>query len=386
VTKDQIFTIIPYKNQLIRIHNPSRARIIYKNRTVDLISEDEYPANWTEWFNEYSFSIEKKIKTPRVTHFFYELGFLIEDQNKIEETTILAIDIEYQRFSSIVLNESQNKINLNLFKTINFDLYKKLFNRGRKELLAGNCYQFNLTCNHWYNWKKDYTVLDFIAALWSDPAKRGAYGSATYIPNLEMLYLSNSPECLFQLDNNILSTMPIKGTLALKSMKDLKVTWKKLIQDKKNESELFMIIDLLRNDLARIELPRAKVVNKKLPLIVPGLLHQYAKIEVELSKMMSVKNILEKVFPGGSVTGAPKKSALRILFGLEKKERGFYCGSTLICFKKMKVASINIRSAEIDLRKKKLLYQSGGGITLQSNAREEFEEMLAKRMSFIRAL
>jgi anthranilate/para-aminobenzoate synthase component I len=386
VTKDQIFTIIPYKNQLIRIHNPIRARIIYKNRTVDLISKHEHFADWMEWFNEYSFSIEKNIKTPRVAHLFYELGFLLEEQNKIEEATILAIDIEYQNFSPIVLNESQNKINLNLFKTISFDVYKKLFNRGRKELLAGNCYQFNLTCNHWYNWEKDYTALDFITALWSDPVKRGAYGSATYIPNIEMLYLSNSPECLFQLENNILSTMPIKGTLALKSINDLKVSWKKLIQDKKNESELFMIIDLLRNDLARIELPRAKVVNEKLPLMVPGLLHQYAKIEVELSNKVSVKNILEKVFPGGSVTGAPKKSALRILFGLEKKERGFYCGSTLICFKKMKIASINIRSAEIDFGQKQLLYQSGGGITLQSNLREEFKEMLAKRKSFIRAL
>jgi anthranilate/para-aminobenzoate synthase component I len=180
--------------------------------------------------------------------------------------------------------------------------------------------------------------------------------------------------------------MPIKGTIPLEHIADFKETWKKLISDKKNESELFMIIDLLRNDLARIEFPRAKVVKKKLPLIVPGLLHQYAKIEVELTEAVTIKIILEKMFPGGSITGAPKKSAIKILHQLENRERKFYCGSTLICFKDMKAASINIRSAEINFKNKNLTYQSGGGITLKSTAQEEYKEMIAKRESFIRAL
>jgi anthranilate/para-aminobenzoate synthase component I len=147
-----------------------------------------------------------------------------------------------------------------------------------------------------------------------------------------------------------------------------------------------MIIDLLRNDLAKIELPRARVIEKKLPLIVPGLLHQYAKIEIELSKNVSVKNIIKNIFPGGSVTGAPKKRVLKLLLDLEQRERGFYCGSTLICFKTMKSASINIRSADIDFNKCQLAYQSGGGITLKSNPVDEFAEMIAKRESFIRSV
>lgn len=386
MTKNQIFTIIPYKDNLIRLCNPTRARAIYKNKVVDLISNKETNADWTEWFSEYSFTIETYFPKPRVTHLFYELGFLFENQNKITEKTLLAIDIEYQDFAPFNVKKTKNKIALHLLETESFNHYKKLFHLGRKELLAGNCYQFNLTSEHLYNWDSNYSALDFINSIWSDVSKRGAFGSATYIPNLDILYLSNSPECLFQIKKNILSTMPIKGTAALKKSEDPNSTWTKLINDKKNESELFMIIDLLRNDLARIELPRARVVNKKLPLVVPGLLHQYAKIEVELSNKVSLKKILEKIFPGGSVTGAPKKSALKILFNLEKRERRFYCGSTLICFKKMKSASINIRSAEIDLSRKKLLYQSGGGITLQSRVKEEFLEMIGKRESFIRAL
>jgi len=77
-----------------------------------------------------------------------------------------------------------------------------------------------------------------------------------------------------------------------------------------------------------------------------------AKIEIELSKSVTVKRILEKIFPGGSVTGAPKKRVIKLLLELEKRERKFYCGSTMICFDKMKSASINIRSAEINFKKK----------------------------------
>lgn len=386
VTKNSLFTIIPYKDHLIKFYNPIRARAIYKNKVVDLLTQKESKQDWPVWFDEYSFTIDTVFIKPRITHLFYELGFVLEQENQITDATLLAIDIEYQNFTRLESQEINSKIELTLLRTIDFENYLKLFREGREELLKGNCYQFNLTCEHLYHWKNNYTSLDFIQSLWHDLHKRGAFGSATYIPCMNYLYLSNSPECLFQLDKDILSTMPIKGTLPLVHIKDLKKTWLKLISDKKNESELFMIIDLLRNDLSRIELPRARVLNKKLPLIVPGLLHQYAKIEIELSKTVTMKKILEKIFPGGSVTGAPKKSAIRLLFKLEKRERRFYCGSTLIFFKNMKSASINIRSAEIDFKKKELIYQSGGGITLQSTPLEEFHEMNAKRESFIRAL
>jgi anthranilate/para-aminobenzoate synthase component I len=309
----------------------------------------------------------------------------MEHQFEITNATLLAIDIEYQDYDDCDLSENISNIELILTDTIEFKKYEQLFLKGRENLLLGNCYQFNFTCEHSYQWLQNYSSLNFIASIWKNKNTRGGFGSATYIPNWNRLYLSNSPECLFQLKGTSLSSLPIKGTLPLKSIDQFKEKWKELINDIKNESELFMIIDLLRNDLARIELPRAKVVSKKLPLIVPGLLHQYAHLEVELTKSVTMKRILEKMFPGGSVTGAPKKRVIKLLSELENRERKFYCGSTLICFKKMKSASINIRSAEIDLAKKRLSYQSGGGITLNSTAKDEYEEMINKRESFVRA-
>ena len=83
---------------------------------------------------------------------------------------------------------------------------------------------------------------------------------------------------------------------------------------------------------------------------------------------------------------APKKRAMKLLIALEQRERGFYCGSTLILYKHMKSASINIRSAVIDFEGHTLVYQAGGGITLLSKVKDEFEEMTYKHDSFIRTL
>jgi anthranilate/para-aminobenzoate synthase component I len=385
VTDNLPYTFIPYKDKFIKLSRPKSARAIYKDKIIDLLSNVETNCEWSIWFDEFDFSIDKKFPEPRVTHFFYELGFIIEHQFEITDATLLAIDIEYQDYDYCNLSENISNIELSLTESIEFENYEQLFLKGRENLLLGNCYQFNLTCEHRYQWSQDYLPLNFIASIWKSNKSRGAFGSATYIPCWNYLYLSNSPECLFQLKGPLLSSLPIKGTLPLKSKNQFKVKWKELINDVKNESELFMIIDLLRNDLARIELPRAKVVSKKLPLIVPGLLHQYAHIEVELTKSVTIKRILEKMFPGGSVTGAPKKRVMKLLYELENRERKFYCGSTLLCFKNMKSASINIRTAGIDFSKKLLNYQSGGGITLKSTAKGEFQEMINKRESFIRA-
>jgi len=180
--------------------------------------------------------------------------------------------------------------------------------------------------------------------------------------------------------------MPIKGTILRPGGENWRSLWKQLVLDKKNQAELYMISDLLRNDLSRIELPRAVIVKKKFPKLVPGLLHQCSQIDVELSDDVNVWRVIEKIFPGGSITGAPKLRAMRLIDRLEKRERGFYCGSTLIFYKKMKSASINIRSSTVDFHNSLLHYQAGGGVTLLSEVEDEYNEMTYKHDSFLRSL
>ena len=88
------------------------------------------------------------------------------------------------------------------------------------------------------------------------------------------------------------------------------------------------------------------------------------------------------MFPGGSITGAPKKRTMEIIWELEGRRRGMYTGSTVVLHKNLKAASLNIRSAEINYINKKLSYNAGGGITLLSKADLEYSEMIAKWDSF----
>ncbi len=361
----------------------------YKNHAINLLTGEKIVSNFSNWIS----SLEKKKINeetihPRVIHLFYELGFYIENELAyIAEETLLAIDCEYEKFQKISPGLPP-QIKLKLKSSPNIVQYKKDFDKGYVELLQGNCYQFNLTCPYEYSFDEDYEPLDFVFSLWKNERKRGAFGSATYIPIFKKLYLSNSPECLFQFKGNTLSSMPIKGTFKRVDCADWKPLWKKLKRDKKSQAELYMISDLLRNDLSRIEKPQAQIVKKKFPKLVPGLIHQCSQIDVELSDNVSLWRVIEKIFPGGSITGAPKLRAMRLIYQLEKRHRGFYCGSTLILLKKMKSASINIRSGEIDFttENRTLLFQAGGGITLLSEAEDEFQEMTYKHNSFIDTL
>ncbi|MGZ3787044.1 MAG: chorismate-binding protein [Bacteriovorax sp.] len=382
-----LFSIIPYKGDLLKLENPVRARAYYRSCVIDLISGEKSDFNFGDWIFELQ---EKKISTveenSRVIHLFYELGHLIENEpHLLNEETLLAIDCEFSSFKKISARPGK-KIRLRPVFFPDRDVYRAAFYKGYDELLKGNCYQFNLTYPFVYSLDETYAPMDFISSLWRNERLRGAFGSATYVPHFKKLFLSNSPECLFQIKNKTLSTMPIKGTMKLDDSKNWKSLWKVLARDKKSQAELFMISDLLRNDLSRIEKPNARIVRKKYPKLVPGLLHQYSQIDVTLGEDVSLWRIIEKIFPGGSITGAPKRRAMKLIHQLEKRERGFYCGSSIILFKKMKSASINIRSSVIDFEEATLLYQAGGGITLLSDVEEEYREMTYKHDSFLNTL
>lgn len=377
------FTIIPYKNHFIKFSNLLNGKIIYPHHYLDLVTGKIIKRNWKEWFNEYNFSINTYFNRPKITHLFYELGFFIEnlDEVKLCNETILAIDLEFSYFEKVKLQKPLKKIELKEILSPTFEEYNVLFEKGFKELTEGNCYQFNLTQK--FNFRfNELSPIDFINQVWKNSSSCGTYGSATYIPCLDKLYFSNSPECLFQLNDQLLTSMPIKGTILCESDNEIESKWNELSSDLKCESELFMIADLIRNDLSRIEYPCAEILKYKAILRVPKLLHQYSELGVKLSENVKIKNIIGRMFPGGSVTGAPKKRVLKILREIENRDRGFYCGSTLIFFNEMKSASINIRSAEIDFSNNNLTYQAGGGITLRSISDNEYLEMLHKVKSF----
>ena len=382
----KLYSIIPYKNELLKFSDATFARAYYKNHYIDLITGETHPCKILDWIQTLDFPVYKHSIKNRIIHLFYELGFLFEGIfEEIGFLEILGIDIQYSKINVEKVPNNSKKIKLSPLDIPNYSDYEKKFNEGYLELLNGNCYQFNLTGEYRYFFERDLESYDFIAALWREKKSRGAYGSATYIGFLDKLFLSNSPECLFQYADKVLTTRPIKGTLLRSSDKkiEIKKLWKELSDYKKSQGELYMITDLLRNDLSRIDLPQSIVTKKKALLLVPGLIHQYSEISVKLRSIVTLRSILEKMFPGGSITGAPKKKVMQILNRIENRPRGFYCGSTLLLMKGQIEASINIRSSVVDFKNSTISYQAGGGITLLSQPQLEFEEMTYKHNSYI---
>jgi para-aminobenzoate synthetase component 1 len=202
----------------------------------------------------------------------------------------------------------------------------------------------NLTGPFFFKFKGIDNPFNFIRKVWNKTLSVGAYAHGTYIDSLGKLYLSNSPECLFEVEKTDkgyeLVTKPIKGTLKAEDESDKEQKWKELVASEKDQAELYMITDLLKNDLTKISMKPAVVTDKKLPLFVPGLVHQYSKIKVDLDDDTTIDQIIRATFPGGSITGAPKKRVMEIIHDVEGYERGFYCGSTIMLYKEAQI-SIN---------------------------------------------
>jgi len=381
-----IFTIYGGRED-IRLSKPKWAYAWYDRYKINLLNgkkEKTCPAQFQTFLDEFHL-LDNHKKT--VIHLTYEFGFYyLFDNYKYKKETLLGIVIGYEKKEKF-FPELHHPIKLTQVSSPSLEKYGQAFTKGRKKLLNGDCYQFNLTFPYLFAFKNQNPAA-FINQLWANPKLMGAYAHITWIPCFNKMILSNSPECLFQMRKNqkgfLCWSMPIKGSIKVSSPLKYQRAWYDLKRSKKNQAELFMIADMLSNDLSKIEKPQAMVVQKKIPLMVPNILHQCSLIKVQLSKHITLGQIVKNIFPGGSITGAPKKRVVEILQDLENYDREFYTGSTIILDEKVMAGSINIRTAEIDFKAQKLMYKAGGGITLLSNKKAEFKEMGLKLASFLK--
>lgn len=394
---NNLFSVLhlPEENKVLYCTEPKTAFIFYRDFKLNLLTGEKInstPKEIHEILEDYK--VEDEYESPVFIHLFYEFGFsCVELNNKLPAHKPLAIIVDYEKYSLMDKDQSTDsdeEFELEITEYPSFDGYHKKFEKVYQNLIDGNCYQVNLTGPFYFKFKGIENPYNFIRNVWNKTLSVGAYAHATFIDSLGKLYLSNSPECLFEIkkenDQFVAYTMPIKGTLQAQDESEKEQKWKELIASEKDQAELYMITDLLRNDLTKISMKPAVVTDKKLPLFVPGLVHQYSKIKVELEKGTTLDQIIKATFPGGSITGAPKKRVMQIIQEVEGYERGFYCGSTIVLHNEMKSASINIRSAVIDYSQNEVFYGAGGGITLLSQSRSEFDESYAKMESFLRFL
>ena len=267
--------------------------------------------------------------------------------------------------------DSKNKKNIKDYSLkkypISFDEYKKKFDLIQDEIKNGNSYLLNLTAQ---------TKIDTNLTL------DNIYEASSSLLKLrvkldDLDFVCFSPEKFIDIKDNKIYTYPMKGTID-SNLTDAKNI---LLNNKKELAEHTMVVDLLRNDLGKVAKnikveefrTFSKIVTKDRELfqtssIISG--------DLQNNWQEKIGDILSNILPAGSITGTPKKSTIEILKNIENYDRGFYSGIFGI------FDGINLQSFVlirfIENINNELFYKSGGGITSDSIAKEEYEELLNK--------
>ncbi|PLX15273.1 MAG: aminodeoxychorismate synthase, component I [Salinivirgaceae bacterium] len=266
-------------------------------------------------------------------------------------------------------------------KYVNSDLSKKEYIEGvsqiQEYIKAGDVYQVNLTRKITCEFNGDAVN----AAKSLIESNRIEFG--VFYKSKDKYLISTSPERFFQVENNRILASPIKGT-AGRGEKDEDIK-NELLNDTKNLRELAMITDLLRNDISRICKPGSVKV-KGFPILktLKNVFHLVSDVEGELSTN-SFSEIIEAIFPGGSITGCPKIRACQIIEELERKGRGPYTGSFGYVSGDNQM-DFNILIRTVLINDNKLTFNVGGGITLLSNPEDEYLETNHKARNIVEAL
>jgi para-aminobenzoate synthetase component 1 len=260
--------------------------------------------------------------------------------------------------------------------------YRRAFERIQAYIDAGDCYQVNLAQR-------------FSAACEGDPwsAYRelravAAAPFAGYVSRPDGgAVLSLSPERFLSLQGLHVETAPIKGTRPrYRDRKADLLAVRELRNSEKDRAENLMIVDLLRNDLGRSCVPGSIHVDRLFEVhSYPTVHHLVSTISGKLRHDRSALDLLRDAFPGGSITGAPKRRAMEIIAELEPHPREVYCGSLLYLSAGGRMdSSIAIRT--LLCRDGEIHCWGGGGIVADSRWEQEYQETLDKVGRFLRLL
>jgi para-aminobenzoate synthetase component 1 len=245
-----------------------------------------------------------------------------------------------------------------------FSTYQKAINQVIEQIRSGNTYLLNLT---------------FKTPIQTNLSLREifTYAKAKYKLYFKDQFICFSPEKFVEITENTIATYPMKGTIEA-SLPNAK---EQILNNQKEMAEHVMIVDLMRNDLGmvatQINVEKFRYVEK----IKAGdkeLLQVSSKITATLPSTWrdNLGEILQTLLPAGSITGTPKRSTVNIINTIEDYERGYYTGVFGIFDGESLYSAVMIRF--IEREGKNLYYKSGGGITIDSDAQHEYQELIDK--------
>jgi len=287
-------------------------------------------------------------------------------------------------------NEREERIDIShawqalgsLNRAFDRDGYHQSFERVKTYLQEGDCYQVNLTNRF------DVAVQ---GNAWQSYLKMRSMSSAPFGAFMNFPFatvLSNSPEKFIECIEGNIQTKPIKGSRPRNldvPAQDLKLI-KELKRSKKDQAENVMIVDLLRNDLGKVSETGSVSVSELFKVeTYANVHHLVSKVTGRLKLKFHVTDLLAACFPGGSITGAPKKRAMEVIDELEPYSRGVYCGAIgWIDFAGNMHTNIAIRT--MTLTDGQVYFSAGGGIVIDSDEEEEYQEFINKAKIMFKTL
>jgi para-aminobenzoate synthetase component 1 len=314
-----------------------------------------------------------KFSIPENNHAFLDLphltkGKLPENRSKIKQQ----VESENQLFK-------KSKHVEHSYFTTSFTQgeYAQAFNKIMDHIKRGNIYQANLSQRFSFPFNGDpwnaYSTLRT-----SHPTALSAC-----LNTGRNFILSASPELFLKKKGKLIETCPIKGTKLKPIHSEEEATvMNELLQSEKDRAEHLMIVDLERNDLGRVcETGSIQVKDLTRVETCGSVFHLVSTVSGKLNPKTGLREILRGVFPGGSITGAPKKKAMSIIAEIEPVVRGVYTGALgWIGFSGDFMFNLPIRTAVIQDRVAHV--SVGGGIVADSTAEGEYQEILDKGKAF----
>ncbi len=247
---------------------------------------------------------------------------------------------------------------------VNFSTYKGAMDKVLEEIRSGNTYLLNLTFKTPV--ETNYSLKEIFT-----------YARAKFKLYFKDEFICFSPERFVEIENNTIATYPMKGTIDA-NLPHAKET---ILADEKEMAEHVMIVDLMRNDLgiigSEVKVEKFRYV-EKIKAGKKELLQVSSKITAKLpfNWKDNLGTLLKQILPAGSISGTPKKSTVNIINRVEDYDRGFYTGIFGIFDGETLRSGVMIRF--IEKKNSTLFYKSGGGITIDSNAKSEYKELIDK--------
>lgn len=252
----------------------------------------------------------------------------------------------------------------------------------KRHIRDGHVYLLNISQAFRFNLKMSIEEV-YIRMRKRNPAPFGAFFKTP-----QFAILSTSPERFLRRDNDRLSTEPIKGTRPRgKTPEEDERKKAELLASVKEQAEHTMVVDLLRNDIGKVCEYGSVMVEDSFYVERYRMVHQLiSRVVGRLRRDLRIGSIFRETFPGGSITGAPKKRVMEIIAEIEPQRRAAYTGTLGRHAVKGGNFDLSIIIRSVTVVGDDAFLSVGGGIVFDSDEQQEYQESLDKGIPIINAL